>query len=130
MPLNKKYTCSCKLFPEDFAKRGYKTCPFCLDRGWNLYPINVDSYKGVYTKAVIWTDEPNGKTDIEKYRDDIWVKITCECGDEVSFSEWGQQVCKCGRVYKLSGDVEKDDTYKGNFEYWKKEWKMYDGESE
>ena len=93
--------------------------------------LSLDLYDGEFSEAIIWADDPNSE-DLSEYKSDIYVGFKCSCGDEISLSEFGysDKVCSCGRVYRLSCAIEKNDTHKNDMEYWdkikKEQYKRYD----
>lgn len=96
-------------------------CMACDGKGYNEYDLRIESFYGTFSNAEAWTDEPDGVTDIDNYQDDITIWFNCSCGDEIFLSEFtDMKVCSCGRVYRLSGRVEKSDERTGDMEYWEK----------
>lgn len=83
--------------------------------------LRLDEYDGDFVPVVQWAEKEGESTDIEDYYDDIYVRFVCSCGDEISLNEFGDDtVCSCGRVYRLTGEIQKNDTHKSDTEYWDK----------
>jgi len=132
MPMKYKTQCICqmpnweeqsKLLPSirESHDRGYGGCNGTGEIEYPLsYGLRQSKIDGEFTDVVAWADPEDDPTDIDSYDSDIWVYFKCSCGDEISFSSYGIDVCSCGRVYQLDVILTKNDTHKGDMEYWEK----------
>ena len=98
-------------------------CWMCHGKGESEYDLTLEDAKldGEFFPARFYSESPEEPTDAELVYDDISVSIRCSCGDEIFFGDmYNTKVCSCGRIYNIDVVISKDDTHKGDMEYWDK----------
>ena len=98
-------------------------CSWCSDTGEKEFDLSITRSEMSYPEpTVFWSESPDDPVDATLEWDELLANIKCSCGDDIFLQGDGDAiVCSCGRVYYLQANVLKDDTYRGDDEYWEKE---------
>lgn len=129
MTMKYKTQCICQIPDWEEQSQLFPSIRYSHDHGYSgcngtgevEYDLdNLDEIDGEFSNVVVWSENKDDEIDIGEYDEDIIVRFTCNCGNEMFFSEGGNSVCSCGRVYRLNVYLEKNNTHKGDMEYWDK----------
>lgn len=121
MSMKYKTKCICQIDPEYLKRSGQLICIWCHGSGETEYDLHLQDYIGKFDDEVrFWAENEGDETDAKILYDEYECRLNCSCGDEVYLTNDEKTVCSCGRIYLMIVDIMKDDSHKGDMEYWDK----------